>query len=45
MVSSNGSTSTLKEQCLNLLIPVEKINKQNPPGPPNAMIGVLSRTR
>src|SRR5262245_3078767 len=36
----NGSTSTLKEQCLNLLIPVEKINKQNPPGPPTAMIGV-----
>jgi len=36
----NGSTSTLKEQCLNLLIPVEKINKQNPPGPPIAMIGV-----
>ena len=37
---TNGSTSTLKSQCLNLLIPVEKINKQNPPGPPIAMIGV-----
>src|SRR4029453_4833286 len=37
---TNGSTSTLKSECLNLLIPVEKINKQNPPGPPIAMIGV-----
>jgi uncharacterized repeat protein (TIGR01451 family) len=36
----NGSTSTLKASCLNLLIPVEKINKQNPPGPATAAIGV-----
>src|SRR5437667_7805741 len=27
---TNGSSSTLKATCLNLLIPVEKINKQNP---------------
>src|SRR5262249_26269815 len=37
---TNGSTSTLKSSCLNLLINVEKINKQNPPGPPIANIGV-----
>src|SRR5262249_41966770 len=37
---ANGSTSTLKASCLNLLIPIEKINKQNPPGPPIATIGV-----
>jgi uncharacterized repeat protein (TIGR01451 family) len=37
---TNGSSSTLKDSCLNLLIPVEKIDKQNPPGPPIAYIGV-----
>src|SRR5262245_60889237 len=37
---ANGSTSTLKASCLDLLIPIEKINKQNPPGPPIATIGV-----
>src|SRR5262245_41735472 len=37
---TNGSTTTLKTSCLNLLIPVEKINKQNPPGPPTAAIGI-----
>src|SRR5262252_9086577 len=37
---TNGSSSTLKQSCLNLLVDVEKINKQNPPGPPIATIGV-----
>ena len=37
---TNGSTSELKESCLNLLIPVEKINKQNPPGQTTATIGI-----
>jgi uncharacterized repeat protein (TIGR01451 family) len=37
---TNGSTSGLKQSCLNLLIPVEKINKQNPPGQTTAAIGV-----
>ena len=37
---TNGSTSRLKQSCLNLLIPVEKINKQNPPGQTTATIGV-----
>ena len=37
---TNGSTSRLKQSCLNLLIPVEKINKQNPPGQTTASIGV-----
>ncbi len=36
----NGSTSTLKPTCQNQLIPVEKIDKKNPPGPPVATIGV-----
>src|SRR5262249_12454736 len=36
----NGSTSTLKPDCQNQLIPVEKIDKKNPPGPPVATIGV-----
>src|SRR5436189_132875 len=36
----NGSTSTLNHGCQNILIPVEKIDKQNPPGPPVATIGV-----
>ncbi|HKY32408.1 MAG TPA: hypothetical protein VJV23_07730 [Candidatus Polarisedimenticolia bacterium] len=37
---TNGSSSTIQEGCQNLLIPVEKINKQNPPGPAVATIGV-----
>jgi large repetitive protein len=36
----NGSTSTLKPDCQNQLIPVEKIDKKDPPGPPVASIGV-----
>jgi uncharacterized repeat protein (TIGR01451 family) len=37
---TNGSTSQLKESCLNLLIPVEKIDKQNPPGQTTATVGI-----
>src|SRR5262249_8374776 len=36
----NGSITTVKPNCQNLFIPVEKIDKQNPPGPPVASIGV-----
>src|SRR2546425_8915398 len=36
----NGSTTTVRLTCQNLFIPVEKIDKQNPPGPPVATIGV-----
>src|SRR6266704_4057205 len=36
----NGSTSTLNQGCQNIQIPVEKIDKKNPPGPPVATIGV-----
>src|SRR5712692_717040 len=36
----NGSTTTVRPNCQNLFIPVEKIDKQNPPGPPVAAIGV-----
>jgi large repetitive protein len=36
----NGSSSTLNPNCLSLLIPVEKIDKENPPGPPFVTIGV-----
>jgi uncharacterized repeat protein (TIGR01451 family) len=36
----NGSTTTVRPNCQNLFIPVEKIDKQNPPGPPVATIGV-----
>jgi uncharacterized repeat protein (TIGR01451 family) len=36
----NGSTTTVRPNCQNLFIPVEKIDKQNPPGPPLATIGV-----
>src|SRR5262245_4717516 len=36
----NGSSSTLNPNCLSLLIPVEKIDKANPPGPPFVTIGV-----
>src|SRR5260221_3834419 len=32
----NGSTSTLNQGCQNILIPVPKIVKQNPPSPPLA---------
>jgi uncharacterized repeat protein (TIGR01451 family) len=36
----NGSSSGIHQNCQNLLIPVEKIQKTNPPGPPVASIGV-----
>src|SRR5712692_130871 len=36
----NGSTTTVRQNCQNLFIPVEKIDKKNPPGPPVAAIGV-----
>jgi len=36
----NGSSSTLKQSCQNLLIPVEKIEKANPPGSPFVTVGV-----
>src|SRR5438874_785347 len=36
----NGSSNTLKQSCQNLLIPVEKIEKANPPGPPFVTVGV-----
>jgi hypothetical protein len=32
----NGSFTTLRPNCQNLFIPVEKIDKQNPPRPPRA---------
>ncbi len=35
----NGSSSSIQEGCQNLLIPVEKIDKQNPPGQTTAEIG------
>ncbi len=37
---TNGSSSTIQEDCQNLLIPVEKINKQNPAGQTTAAVGV-----
>src|SRR5256712_3280561 len=37
---TNGSTSGLKPNCQNLLVPTEKINKQNPAGQTTATIGV-----
>ncbi|HEX5766014.1 MAG TPA: hypothetical protein VFY27_10640, partial [Woeseiaceae bacterium] len=37
---TNGSSSTIQENCQNLLIPVEKIDKQNPAGQATAAIGV-----
>jgi len=37
---TNGSSSSIQDGCQNLLIPVEKIDKQNPPGPPFVTIGV-----
>jgi uncharacterized repeat protein (TIGR01451 family) len=36
----NGSTTTVRPDCQNLFIPVEKIDKQNPPGQTTAAIGV-----
>ena len=36
----NGSSSSIQEGCQNLLIPVEKIDKRNPPGQTTATIGV-----
>lgn len=37
---TNGSSTSIKEGCQNYLIPVEKIDKQNPAGPSTATIGV-----
>jgi len=37
---TNGSSSKIKDNCQNLLIPVEKIDKQNPPGPGTVTVGV-----
>jgi uncharacterized repeat protein (TIGR01451 family) len=37
---TNGSSSSIQEGCQNLLIPVEKIDKQNPAGRTTASIGV-----
>jgi len=36
----NSSSTSVQDHCLSLLIPVEKIDKQNPPGPPIVTIGV-----
>src|SRR6266571_2283417 len=36
----NGSTTTIRPDCQNLFIPVEKIDKQNPAGQTTAAIGV-----
>jgi uncharacterized repeat protein (TIGR01451 family) len=36
----NGSFTNLRPNCQNLFIPVEKIDKQNPPGQTTAAIGV-----
>jgi len=37
---TNGSSTQVQEDCQNLLIPVEKIDKQNPPGPGTIPVGV-----
>ncbi|MHC4992383.1 MAG: hypothetical protein ACYTGC_15530, partial [Planctomycetota bacterium] len=37
---TNGSSTSIQEGCQNLLIPVEKIDKQNPVGQTTAAIGV-----
>jgi hypothetical protein len=37
---TNGSSTAIQEGCQNLLIPVEKIDKQNPAGQTTAAIGV-----
>src|SRR5215468_8384305 len=36
----NGSATTLRPSCQNLFVPVDKIDKENPPGPPFGSIGV-----
>jgi large repetitive protein len=36
---TNGSWSKISSNCQNLLIPVEKIEKQNPPGQTTAVVG------
>src|SRR6266446_6433189 len=36
----NGSFTTLKPSCQNIFVPVDKIDKENPPGPPFVSIGV-----
>jgi len=36
---TNGSSTTIQEDCQNLLIPVEKIDKQNPVGRTTAVVG------
>jgi uncharacterized repeat protein (TIGR01451 family) len=36
----NGSATTLRPDCENLFVPVDKIDKENPPGPPFVSIGV-----
>src|SRR5215813_7216921 len=35
----NGSATTLRPSCENLFVPVDKIDKENPPGPPFVSIG------
>src|SRR5215813_6248105 len=35
----NGSATTLRPSCQNLFVPVDKIDKENPPGPPFVSIG------
>jgi uncharacterized repeat protein (TIGR01451 family) len=37
---TNGSSTAIQDGCQNLLIPVEKIDKQNPAGPSTATVGV-----
>jgi uncharacterized repeat protein (TIGR01451 family) len=37
---TNGSSSKIKQNCQNLLIPVEKIDKRNPAGQTTAAVGV-----
>ena len=37
---ANGSSTTIQESCQNLLIPIEKIDKQNPAGSNVATVGV-----
>jgi uncharacterized repeat protein (TIGR01451 family) len=37
---TNGSSSAIKDSCQNQLIPVEKIDKANPPGPPTVTVGI-----
>ena len=36
----NSASTTVLDHCLSLLIPVEKIDKQDPPGPPFVTVGV-----